>query len=168
MASYRYCCCNNLNNEYYCLPLVIWVGHQSASLHTRPDVLCHSNGCSSRGGGERTLKELIEAKFKKDVDTQVYENYLHPRSKELLGKSNFSTDRELALAITQRLGQADGSIYTLEALGETVFDTRRGNGCCSDYSKYFLFYAIYLGLPAREVSLFIHTTVEYLNRQTND
>lgn len=119
-------------------------------------------------GGERTLNELIEAGFKRDVDTQVYENYLHPGTKELLGKSKFSTDRELALAITQRLGQADGSVCGLEALGETVFDTRRGKGCCSDYSKSFLFYANYLGLPAREVSLFNHTTVEYLNRQTNE
>jgi hypothetical protein len=113
------------------------------------------------------LNTQAMADFKTDASTQAYANYLHPESRALLKKISITNDHELALAITERLGHPDGSVCGLETLGTTVFDTHSGKGCCSDYSKSWLFYANYFGMTAREVSLFNHTTVEYLNRSTD-
>lgn len=112
---------------------------------------------------ETDINRKLNDAFKKDASTQAYVDYLPPESVRLLS-SHKGGDRSLALAITEALGTPDGSVCGLETLGQTVYDTRRGKGCCSDFSKSFLFYANYLGLQAREVSLFNHTTVEYLNQ----
>lgn len=112
------------------------------------------------------LNALIQRGFKIDSDTSQYANYLHPNSLKLLKKAPQNSDHSLAWAIVDVIGHADGSVCGLETLGHTVFDTRRGKGCCSDYSKAWLFYANHLGMTAREVSLFNHTTVEYWDRQT--
>ena len=112
---------------------------------------------------------LLMNGFKVDASTDAYSDYLHPNSLRALtdkAKVHAQGDHLLALAITAQLGQPDGSVCGLEALGDTVFDTRRGQGCCSDYSKSWLFYANYLGMTVREVSLFNHTTVEFFNRAT--
>jgi hypothetical protein len=113
--------------------------------------------------GEDEINQRLSTNFKKDASTQAYVDYLHPEALRSLS-THKGDDRSLALAIAEVLGTPDGSVCSLETLGQTVFDTRRGKGCCSDYSKSFLFYANFLGLQAREVSLFNHTTVEYLNR----
>ena len=114
---------------------------------------------------EDEINRQLSTNFKTDASTRAYANYLHPEAVRSLA-THKGNDRSLALAIAEVLGTPDGSVCGLETLGQTVFDTRRGKGCCSDYSKSFLFYANYLGLQAREVSLFNHTTVEYLNRAT--
>lgn len=114
---------------------------------------------------EDEINQWLDVGFKTDASTLAYAEYLHPESLRALSAQRGS-DRSLALAIVEVLGTSDGSVCGLDTLGQTVFDTRRGKGCCSDYSKSFLFYANYLGLQAREVSLFNHTTVEYLNRST--
>ncbi|WP_146100106.1 hypothetical protein [Limnohabitans sp. TS-CS-82] len=112
------------------------------------------------------VNEWLARGFKRDKQTDLYAGYVHPNSLEMLEKLPKDSDRALALAIVDVIGHADGSVCGLETLGATVFDTRRGKGCCSDYSKSWLFYANYLGLTAREVSLFNHTTVEYWDRQS--
>jgi len=112
---------------------------------------------------ETEINRRLSDAFKKDASTQAYVDYLPSESLRLLS-SHKGDDRSLALAITEILGTSNGSVCGLETLGQTVFDTRRGMGCCSDFSKSFLFYANYLGLQAREVSLFNHTSVEYLNK----
>lgn len=112
---------------------------------------------------EDEINQRLSANFKTDASTLAYVIYLDPETLRSLS-AHKGDDRSLALAIAEVLGTPDGSVCGLETLGQTVFDTRRGKGCCSDYSKSFLFYANYLGLQAREVSLFNHTTVEYLNR----
>jgi hypothetical protein len=112
---------------------------------------------------ETEINQKLSDSFKKDESTQGYVDYLHTESLRSLSFQK-GDDRSIAIAITDVLGTPDGSVCGLETLGKTVFDTRRGKGCCSDFSKSFLFYANYLGLQAREVSLFNHTTVEYLNR----
>ena len=64
--------------------------------------------------------------------------------------------------IVARLGDPkESQICGVESLGKVVFDTDTGQGCCSDFSKAWLFYANHLGLPAREVNNLGHTTVEY-------
>ena len=114
---------------------------------------------------EEEINQQLNTGFKTDSSTQAYVDYLHPETLRTLS-AHKGDDRSLALAIAEVLGTPDGSVCGLETLGQTVFDTRCGKGCCSDYSKSFLFYANYPGLQAREVSLFNHTTVEYLNRAT--
>jgi len=116
-------------------------------------------------GIESEINKKLDVGFKRDASPQFYKDFLLSATvKPLL--THKGDDHSLALKIVDILGTPDGSICGLETLGETVFDTRRGLGCCSDYSKSFLFYANFLGLQAREVSLFNHTTVEYFNRTT--
>ena len=112
------------------------------------------------------LNQVIEKGFKRDTDVGRYVEYLHPDGLKKLTEKSYRSDRDMAWAIVDVIGRADGSVCGLETLGSTVFETRQGKGCCSDYSKAWMFYANLLGLPAREVSLFNHTTVEYLERAT--
>jgi hypothetical protein len=112
------------------------------------------------------LNQIIEQGFKRDTDINHYKNYVSLESIKKLNNNTYSSDAELAWAIVSLIGRSDGSVCGLETLDETVSETSRGKGCCSDYSKAWLFYANLMGLPAREVSLFNHTTVEYLDRAT--
>lgn len=50
-------------------------------------------------------------------------------------------------------------------MSRIVFGTERGLGCCSDFSKSWIFYARYLGMQVREVSTLNHTTVEFFDRE---
>jgi hypothetical protein len=119
----------------------------------------------SYASDETEINLKLNQGFMKDTSLKEYENFLPV---EVLQLQSFHKhdDRSLAMAIVEQLGEPDGSICGLETLGHTVFNARRGRGCCSDYSKAFIFYANYLGLQAREVSLFNHATVEYLNKNT--
>lgn len=116
------------------------------------------------------LNERLDKLFKRDRDPTAYLKYLNPvKAAELLALSKRSgiTDRELAVAITQHLGSlSDGRVCGIESLGRIVFDTEKGVGCCSDFSKAWTFYAIYVGMTVREVNSINHTTVEYLDRNT--
>ncbi len=107
--------------------------------------------------------------FKTDPDPAQYLPYLNPRfARELaaLKQDPALGDRDLALAIVARLGDPrESRICGVESLGKVVIDTDSGQGCCSDFSKAWLFYANYLGLKAREVNNLGHTTVEYWDRQ---
>lgn len=78
-----------------------------------------------------------------------------------------SDDDALAVAVTRELGQrSDGTICGIESLGRVVRDTARGLGCCSDFSKAWIFYARHLGLRTRESYTMVHTTVEYFDRRS--
>jgi len=112
------------------------------------------------------LNQAIEQGFKRDTDVSRYLDFIHPNALKVLKDKTYQSDRELSLAILGVIGQADGSVCGLQSLGKTVFETLRGKGCCSDYSKAWLFYANFLGMQAREVSLFNHTSVEYFDRAT--
>jgi len=48
-------------------------------------------------------------------------------------------------------------------LYDLVKGVEHGQGCCSDYSKAFLVYALHLGIKVREVYVLSHATVEYFN-----
>lgn len=118
---------------------------------------------------DAVLNQRIEQGFKREKDPSRYLAYLNPdkaRSLMALRDSGGVGDRALAIAIAQNLGTSDGKICGLDSLGHTVFDVERGMGCCSDFSKSWIFYARYLGMVVREVSTFNHTTVEYLDRST--
>ncbi len=112
------------------------------------------------------FNEVLLQGFKRDTDISQYINFINPSSFQKLKEKPYPSDRELAWAIVGVIGRPDGSVCGLETLGKTVYETLRGKGCCSDYSKAWLFYANLLGMRAREVSTFNHTTVEYLNRAT--
>lgn len=103
--------------------------------------------------------------FKRDADPGAYRRYLNPafeRELSALKAEGKLAGRDLAIAIASRLGDPRNSrICGVESLGKVVIDTDAGQGCCSDYSKAWLFYANYLGLQAREVNNLAHTTVEY-------
>lgn len=121
--------------------------------------------------GGVSLDEIISAGFRTDRSPADYRQFLNPRfERELsaLKAQATTTDRDLAFAIATRLGDPrDSRICGVESLGKIVFDTDRGQGCCSDFSKAWLFYANYLGLKAREVHNYGHTTVEFFDRQRN-
>jgi hypothetical protein len=117
---------------------------------------------------QQSVNALITKGFKMDEQPSAYLPSLNPRfEKELLSLKQDPTlgDRGLALAIVDRLGDPKESrICGVESLGKVVFDTDSGQGCCSDFSKAWLFYALYLGLQAREVNNLGHTTVEYWDK----
>ena len=119
----------------------------------------------SRAAAQDRVNALIADGFKTDTSAAAYLPYLNPRfQQELtrLQKDQQLKGRALALAIAARLGDPKNSqICGVESLGRVVFDTDSGQGCCSDFSKAWLFYANHLGLPAREVNNLGHTTVEY-------
>lgn len=127
----------------------------------------HSDG---EFADERALDAMLTRGFKPERSTSGYAAYLNPAKARILEKVRDhpgSTDHELAVAITRQLGAySSGLICGVESLGRIVFDTERGMGCCSDYSKSWMFYANYLGLAVREVNVLNHTTIEYYDRQT--
>ncbi len=119
----------------------------------------------SKATAEDQVNALIANGFKTDAAAAAYLPYLNPSfQQELtrLQKDQQLKGRALALAIVARLGDPkESQICGVESLGKVVFDTDTGQGCCSDFSKAWLFYANHLGLPAREVNNLGHTTVEY-------
>jgi hypothetical protein len=119
----------------------------------------------SQATSQDRVNALIENGFKTDPQTAAYLRYLNPRFQQELSRLQVEqrlVGRELALAIAARLGDPkESQICGVESLGKVVFDTDSGQGCCSDFSKAWLFYANYLGLRAREVNNLGHTTVEY-------
>jgi hypothetical protein len=129
--------------------------------------LVFSDFLSDRQGlSQDRINQIVSDDFKIDPKPEEYKNYLNPKfQRELLNikaENRLITDRTLALAIVTRIGDPKQSqICGIESLGKIVFDTDRGIGCCSDFSKAWLFYANFLGLRAREVTNLGHTTVEY-------
>lgn len=119
---------------------------------------------------ETAIDDKIQSYFKRDQSPADYIHYINQdKLKDLIKTKDDpkADDRDLAVAIIQSLGNmSDGKICGLESLNKIVFDTERGMGCCSDYSKAWMFYAIYLGMNVREVNSLNHTTVEYQDRRT--
>lgn len=118
---------------------------------------------------EASVDERIHADFMRDQNPEAYAQYINLAKLDHLRKvkNDPSGDRELAVAIIQSLGNmSDGRVCGLESLNKIVYDTERGIGCCSDYSKAWMFYAMYLGMNVREVNSINHTTVEYQDRKT--
>lgn len=119
---------------------------------------------------EKAIDDKIQSHFKHDQIPADYIHYINQdKLKDLIKTKDDpkADDRDLAIAIIQSLGNmSDGKICGLESLNKIVYDTERGMGCCSDYSKAWMFYAIYLGMNVREVNSLNHTTVEYQDRQT--
>ena len=119
---------------------------------------------------ESRINNQIQSHFKRDTKPEDYAKYINLTKLDDLSRIKndpLTGDRELAVAIIQSLGNmSDGRVCGLESLNKIVYDTERGMGCCSDYSKAWMFYAIYLGINVREVNSINHTTVEYLDRKT--
>jgi hypothetical protein len=119
---------------------------------------------------ERALDSALAQDFKRDGNADDYLPYLDARAARTLKDYQATTrptDRDLALTIVTQLGDPrESQICGIESLNRVVFDTSRGQGCCSDFSKAWIFYALYLGMRVREVSTLNHTTVEYFDRQS--
>lgn len=122
-----------------------------------------------RVGSEAAMDGLLAQGFLKEADTARYREFLNPTKADALRelqRQPGATDEQLAVAITQQLGDfANGRVCGLESMGRFVFDTERGLGCCSDFSKSWIFYARYLSMQVREVNTLIHTTVEFYDHQ---
>lgn len=122
-----------------------------------------------RVGDEATLDRLLSQGFLQDRDTAAYRNFIDPLRGDALRALQShpgTTDEALAVAITRELGAfPTGQVCGIESMGRIVFDTQRGLGCCSDFSKSWIFYARYLGMNVREVNTLNHTTVEFFDRQ---
>ena len=118
-----------------------------------------------------SLDSLLTKDFKLEVNPNDFGPYLNPNLVSTLSKlqkDQKSTDRELAYGIVAGLGESpSGQVCGVPSLGKVVFDVENGVGCCSDYTKAWIFYASYLGLQAREVNTLGHNTVEYFDRQLN-
>jgi hypothetical protein len=119
---------------------------------------------------ETAIDAKIQSHFKRDQNPSDYIRYINQdKLKDLIKIKDDpkADDWDLAIAIIRSLGNmSDGKICGLESLNKIVYDTERGMGCCSDYSKAWMFYAIYLGMNVREVNSLNHTTVEYFDRKT--
>lgn len=122
-----------------------------------------------RVGTEQALDKLLAQGFQQDEDTAPYRQFINPfRADSLrdLQRQPGTTDESLAMAITRELGELPtGQVCGIDSIGRIVFDTQRGIGCCSDFSKSWIFYARYLGMQVREVNTLNHTTVEFFDRQ---
>lgn len=122
-----------------------------------------------RIGSEAALNGVLAQGFLEERDTSRYRDFLNPAKADALHalqRQPGTTDEQLAVAITQQLGDfANGRVCGLESMGRIVFDTERGLGCCSDFSKSWIFYARYLGMQVREVNTLNHTTVEFYDHQ---
>jgi len=123
----------------------------------------------SQATGPAAVERMLAKGFRVDAAPAAYRPYLNPRFERELAELKAqptTADRDLAFGIATRLGDPrESRICGVESLGKVVFDTDSGQGCCSDFSKAWLFYANYLGLRAREVNNIGHTTVEYFDRQ---
>lgn len=121
---------------------------------------------------EAALEQRLADGFRDESAPQDLAKYLDPDKLRRLRRTADAvaisgSDDDLAVAVTRELGQrADSAICGIESLGRVVQDTARGLGCCSDFSKAWIFYARHLGLKARETYSMTHTTVEYFNRRS--
>ena len=98
----------------------------------------------TRSGARKvSLSNNRSSGLKTDASAAAYLPYLNPRfQQELmrLQKDQQLQGRALALAIVARLGDPkESQICGVESLGKVVFDTDTGQGCCSDFSKAWLF-----------------------------
>ncbi len=122
-----------------------------------------------RIGSEAALNGVLAQGFLDERDTSRYREFLNPAKADALSalqRQSSTTDEQLAIAITQQLGDfANGRVCGIESMGRIVFDTERGLGCCSDFSKSWIFYARFLGMQVREVNTLNHTTVEFYDHQ---
>jgi len=122
-----------------------------------------------RLGSELALNGVLAEGFLEERDTSHYRDFLNPAKADALRALQSrpgTTDEQMAVAITQQLGDfANGRVCGIESMGRIVFDTERGLGCCSDFSKSWIFYARYLGMQVREVNTLNHTTVEFYDHQ---
>ena len=115
---------------------------------------------------DNELNSLIAKGFKTE-NRENFINYLNQNTMNELSllknqyKGNDS-DKFLAVSILKYLGDnPTGQICGVPSLGKVVFDVEKGIGCCSDYSKAWIFYAVFLGMKVREVNSLNHTTVEF-------
>ena len=119
---------------------------------------------------EPTLDAKIALGFRDEAKPIQFGQYLDSdkikRLRVIADRADVN-DALIATSVTHELNQlADGTICGIESLGRVVQDTARGLGCCSDFSKAWIFYARYLGLRVREVNTMNHTTVEYQDRRS--
>ncbi len=119
---------------------------------------------------EAELDQRLAEDFRDETAPQDLAKYLDAAK---LGRLRIAAaaqdDDALAVAVTRELGQhADSAICGIESLGRMVQDTARGLGCCSDFSKAWIFYARHLGLKVRETYSMTHTTVEYFERRSGN
>ncbi|WP_108647134.1 hypothetical protein [Polynucleobacter rarus] len=115
---------------------------------------------------ENDLNSLITKNFKTE-NKENFIKYMNPKAMDDLSliknqyKGNDS-DKFLAVSILKYLGDnPSGQICGVPSLGKVVFDVEKGIGCCSDYSKAWIFYAVFFELKVREVNSLNHTTVEF-------
>ena len=117
------------------------------------------------------LDSLISKDFKVEGSPSDFGPYLNPNTLvKLLQRKKISRDpdRDLAISIIEYLGvKPSGRICGVPSLGKVVMDVESGIGCCSDYTKAWIFYANYFGLQTREVNTLNHNTVEYFDRYRN-
>jgi len=118
---------------------------------------------------ERELDTIIDQKLKTENKENLLSYLDQTAVKELsLLKNQYKgtdADRFLAISILQYLGEnPTGKICGGPSLGKVVFDVEKGMGCCSDYSKAWMFYALYFSLEVREVNSLNHTTVEFYDK----
>jgi hypothetical protein len=115
-------------------------------------------------------KEEIEIKLGNNFKIENRENFLKYLDKTAINELSVikdqykgnDTDSFLAISILKYLGEnPTGKICGVPSLGKVVFDVEKGIGCCSDYTKAWIFYAVYLNLKVREVNSLNHTTVEF-------
>jgi hypothetical protein len=115
---------------------------------------------------ERELDIIIDKKLKTENKENLLSYLDQTAVKELsLLKNQYKgtdADRFLAISILKYLGEnPTGKICGVPSLGKVVFDVEKGIGCCSDYTKAWMFYALYFGIQVREVNSLNHTTVEF-------
>ena len=148
--------------------VAVFTGPQEWKVYIRNILFSDFYG-DARLRNEAALDAAVARGFDRDARPQDYLPYLEPaaaRSLKAFQAAAKPTDRELAHSIIQYLGDSrESKICGIDSLGKVVFDTTRGQGCCSDFSKAWMFYALYLGLQVREVNSLNHTTVEYFDRQ---
>jgi hypothetical protein len=118
-----------------------------------------------------SLDSLVAKDFKIEVNPSDFGLYLNPETITKLSelqKASKNPDHDLAQGIVGYLGKnPTGQICGVPSLGKVVLDVESGIGCCSDYTKAWIFYAGYFGLQVREVNTLGHNTIEYFDRRLN-
>lgn len=120
---------------------------------------------------QERLNLIIQENFKTDKKESFFSYLDQEAISQLITLKNLykgdSLDNFIAINILNYLGKnPSGKICGVPSLGKVVFDVEKGIGCCSDYSKAWIFYSIYLGLEVREVNSLNHTTVEYYDKKS--
>lgn len=119
-------------------------------------------------GNEAGIEQRLAAGFRNGGSPTEYAEYLEVnklRQLKIVARNSGDDTRALAVALTRMLEHTgDGTICGVESLSNVVHDTALGKGCCSDFSKAWIFYARALDMQVREVHNMTHTMVEYFDR----